>query len=266
MELKKGMVKSDKEEISELKVLVEVMRREIINMKQHKCQCVKVADSGKKLEKISEVTSDPNPNKSNESDQKSTRKAWQKQGKKTQNESKCNTCQKTFGSKTALDIHLKEKHERSYECDSCDFQSTSVNALEKHKEDKHNNNFKCKKCEQTFLSEVTLKKHIEMHERKSKMEEFNCETCPFQNTKRKALKEHLEVSPGHKPCPKEYECRDCKEIYNSYFNLMNHRSAKHPTDKMCRYFKEGTCNYEDEECWYSHVKTSQKGVNKEVTD
>ena len=265
VDLNKGVSKSDKVEISELKVLVEGMRKEIINLKQNKCQCVKVTDTGKSLNNGTK-TCGPKPNESIESGHETTKNVWQKQGKNTQNENKCCLCEKTFLSKTALDSHMKEKHVRSYECNLCDFKSSLVNALEQHKEVTHNKNFKCKKCDKTLQSDVAMKKHMEIHERKSKMEDFNCDTCPFQNTKRKALKEHLEVSPGHKPCSKEYECRDCKERYNSYFNLMNHRSTKHPTNKMCRYFKEGKCNYEDDKCWYSHVKASHKTVNKEVSD
>ena len=99
------------------------------------------------------------------------------------------------------------------------------------------------------------------------MEEFNCNTCDFQDNTRKGLKEHLEAAPGHKPCPKDYECRDCREVFNSYYNLMNHRSVEHPTQKPCRYFKEGTCNFSAEDCWYSHVKkTSKKNTPEDVPE
>ena len=101
---------------------------------------------------------------------------------------------------------------------------------------------------------------MENHERTSRMEEFNCNTCDFQDNKRKGLKDHLEAAPGHKPCPKEYECRDCKKVFNSYYNLMNHTSVEHPTKKACRYFKEGKCNFLDEDCWYSHERTSSVKV------
>ena len=57
----------------------------------------------------------------------------------------------------------------------------------------------CKKCRKTFLNEDVLMKHMEIHETKARLEEFNCETCDFQYTKRQALKKHLEESPGHKP-------------------------------------------------------------------
>lgn len=88
---------------------------------------------------------------------------------------------------------------------SCVFSSKSQVTLEQHNEEVHRIKLICKKCKKTFLNEDCLLKHIEIHEKKARLEEFNCETCDFQNTKRQALKKHLEESPGHKPSPKEYE-------------------------------------------------------------
>ena len=52
---------------------------------------------------------------------------------------------------------------------------------------------------------------------------------------------------------------------------MNHRNIEHPTNKMCRYFKEGKCNFSYDECLYSHEKTSPKkgpynAAEREPTD
>ena len=72
VDLNKGVSKSDKVEISELKVLVEGMRKEIINLKQNKCQCVKVTDTGKSLNNGSK-TCGPKPNESIESGHETTK-------------------------------------------------------------------------------------------------------------------------------------------------------------------------------------------------
>ena len=116
------------------------------------------------------------------------------------------------------------------------------------------------------MNEDVLVKHMEIHEKKARLEEFNCETCDFQDTNRKALRNHLEMSPGHKASPKDYECRNCKVIFTSYFSLMKHRSIEHPSNMKCRYFKAGTCNFSGEECWYSHEKITQQKVASNVTE
>lgn len=160
---------------------------------------------------------------------------------------------------------MKEKHERTYTCSICNFIAKSVTSIEKHKEEAHSTQHNCMKCKRTFLNENILANHIKTHERNARLEEFNCDSCDFQNTKRKILKDHLEAAPGHKPSQKDYECRNCKKIFNSYYNLMNHRSAEHPAQKMCRYFKLGTCGFKAEDCWYSHEKTSSETENQEKT-
>ena len=38
---------------------------------------------------------------------------------------------------------------------------------------------------------------------------------------------------------------------------MNHRKNEHPSDKPCRYFKEGKCNFTASECWYAHAVKPQ---------
>ena len=232
--------KSEREEIKELKIVVEEMRREIQCLRQHTCSNT-IANS--------KTTSH--------------REEIQKNVKSSESRNKCDKCEKTFVNNDALTAHKREKHEQLYECNSCVFSSKSSVTLEQHKEEVHRINYMCKKCKKTFINEEVLTNHMEIHEKKARLEEFNCETCDFQNTKRQALKKHLEESPGHKPSPKEYECRNCKLIFHSYYNMMNHRSLEHPTKKMCRYFKAGTCNHSDEECWYSHEKTpSTKKMNK----
>ena len=118
---------------------------------------------------------------------------------------------------------------------------------------------------------MSSKKHIENHDKASRKEEFNCDTCDFQDTSRKALRNHLERSSGHKPSDKSHECKNCKIVLNSYYLLMNHRKKEHPTDKVCRYFRDGKCNFHASECWYSHEEkphknTSPTQVNNEYQD
>ena len=269
---KKYVTKSNQEEIRELRFIVEHMKKEINSLKQHICpnvQTTNMVPSSNKNSRNTTNNQEQNIQSKTPSTearrQSSVREVHDRNTAVKENKNTCNKCEEIFKTQKSLDVHVKEKHERVYKCDLCVFQSKSVITLEQHKEDKHNTLNKCMKCKKTFLNEDMFRKHIEIHEVKSRMEEFNCDTCDFQNTKRKALKDHLEASPGHKPSQKNYECKDCKEVFRSYYNLMNHRSSEHPTTKACRYFKQGTCNFSAEDCWYAHAKTSSsKDITKEA--
>ena len=41
---------------------------------------------------------------------------------------------------------------------------------------------------------------------------------------------------------------------------MNHRKKEHPSDKLCRYFKDGKCSFSASECWYAHGNQAQAKV------
>lgn len=169
---------------------------------------------------------------------------------------------KKIESKSLLVAHIQETHERMYECSICNFRSKSISTLEKHTEDAHKTANKCRKCKKIFQNEDDLRKHLETHVQESKKEDFNCDTCDFQDKSRKALKTHLEKSPGHKPSQKSYECRNCNETFNSYYNLMTHRKVTHPTKKTCRYYNEGKCSFSADVCWYSHETHENKEENE----
>ena len=54
-------------------------------------------------------------------------------------------------------------------------------------------------------------------------------------------------------------CYTCKKEFESYWHLMNHRREEHPSNRVCRYFKQGSCDFEDGECWCKHTtKTMQQ--------
>ena len=237
--------KSEKEEINDLKVIVQQMKDEIEKLKQHKCS----TSINKNTPKVSKPTDKPEFIQTILTESEKT-------PSNAKSLNKCEFCEKTFEDRDALCLHVKEKHEKPYECNFCAFTSKVQNTLEQHKEEKHVMNFKCNKCKYTSMNEDILKAHMKIHNKKARLEEFNCDTCDFQDNKRNALKKHLDVSPGHKPSSKDYECRNCKMIFSSYFNLMNHRSVAHPSNMKCRYFKVGKCNFSSEECWYSHEKTA----------
>ena len=48
-------------------------------------------------------------------------------------------------------------------------------------------------------------------------------------------------------------CHSCGEMFNSKAELMIHRKLQHSDIiKVCNWYKNGTCVYTDDTCWYSH--------------
>ena len=112
---------------------------------------------------------------------------------------------------------------------------------------------KCKDCSEEFTSNTQLVKHKSKHTEKR---QYNCDDCAFQGENRVELKKHLQRT---KHCPSDLRevCYTCKEEFQSYWHLMNHRKKEHPSNKICRYFKDGCCEFTDEECWYRHLDAHQ---------
>ena len=94
--------------------------------------------------------------------------------------------------------------------------------------------------------------------------EWNCNGCCFQASNTKELINHLKLS-GHQPSQdiqnvktKIIHCYTCKEEFSSYWNLMNHRRQKHPSNKICRYFQKNECIH-GVNCWYRHDEPMEIG-------
>ena len=68
------------------------------------------------------------------------------------------------------------------------------------------------------------------------------------------IKKHSK-SKQHKSCDYKEVCYDCKKEFENYFSLMIHRKEKHASNKVCRYFKKGECLFDEDTCWYKHVKS-----------
>ena len=97
------------------------------------------------------------------------------------------------------------------------------------------------------------------HEVKNK-EDWNCNDCPFQANIAAELINHLKLT-AHQPSQNNHDqgksfkdyrrCYTCQLEFDGYWNLMNHRKTAHPSNKRCRNFPGGKCNFE-KECWYVH--------------
>ena len=136
---------------------------------------------------------------------------------------------------------------------NCKQQLESEGLLNAHMAE-HSPEFYCNDCDGKFTCEVDLKLHRSVnHEDK----EWNCESCSFQANSSNELMNHLKET-GHQPSKKIQDpkskitqCYTCKEEFASYWNLMNHRKQKHPSNRTCKYFLKKECVH-GVNCWYRH--------------
>ena len=119
-------------------------------------------------------------------------------------------------------------------------------------------------CNKTFLDKEGLTRHQKnSHITRAQL---NCNECDFQGNSEPELKKHLNIK-SHKGANgvkqaelKECEtCNICKEEFNEWWLLMNHRRDVHPERRRkCRNFLKNECNFEDDECWWKHQATLSK--------
>ena len=103
----------------------------------------------------------------------------------------------------------------------------------------------------------------DMHIKKHKSEEWNCDSCSFQASEPSELMNHLKAT-GHQPSKnidkkkifKDFkQCYTCRMEFDGFYNLMNHRKLVHPSNKRCKNFP-GSCSFGNE-CWYVHEEAME---------
>ena len=104
------------------------------------------------------------------------------------------------------------------------------------------------------MKQAQLSMHIKINHKKllDSTYQYNCDDCPYQGTTSLELRKHVR-STFHTPSTYKVICYTCKNEFESYRDLMDHRKAVHPSQKVCRYFQKGTCYWKEEKCWYKHL-------------
>ena len=165
-------------------------------------------------------------------------------------------CGKKLESEGLLKAHMQE-HKSIYCCNFCDESFLREKDMKEHIKTKHESmDWICVLCEEDFVTESNLKNHMESYHDGN---EWNCDGCCFQSNSSAELINHLKLT-GHQPSKsiqhaksKITNCYTCKEEFTSYWNLMNHRNQKHPSNKTCRYFLKNECIH-GRKCWYRHIE------------
>ena len=153
-----------------------------------------------------------------------------------------------------------------YPCDKCECKLESLGLLNAHMETHIPESVhKCERCAEEFVDKQKLEKHTKMEHARvisDKVRQFTCEDCPFQGETSLELKKHV-MRTQHTPSEYKERCYTCKEEFQTYFHLMNHRKREHPSTKICRFFLKEACIFESNECWYRHEIKSNKSSETE---
>lgn len=103
----------------------------------------------------------------------------------------------------ALQQHLRDSpapapaHVQSFDCVTCDRHYGSETALQQHLRDSaaHALSFNCSDCDRPFNSEQALQQHL--RDSPAHIQSFDCETCNRHYGSATALEHHLRDSPAH---------------------------------------------------------------------
>ena len=156
------------------------------------------------------------------------------EGKRPTNpDKKCDVCDFTGESVTALRIHKEKMHPNAepFKCDLCDYTSILKCRVRNHKSDVHKE--KCNMCDicgRGFKSLPSLQKHVvRMH---SNMSDHNpshtCQECGKSFKNSTGLSSHiLAVHNSSEKGPREYVCDQCGKDFLTKSHLAMHRYQIH---------------------------------------
>eukprot|EP00088_Acartia_fossae_P005328 TRINITY_DN12344_c0_g1_i12.p1 TRINITY_DN12344_c0_g1~~TRINITY_DN12344_c0_g1_i12.p1 ORF type:complete len:586 (-),score=125.28 TRINITY_DN12344_c0_g1_i12:252-2009(-) len=153
----------------------------------------------------------------------------------------CETCGKSFSSKSGLYLHqMRHEGKTPFTCDKCGKSFVASSLLKAHMEthadktltackicdklvtnlDKHMlihlKQFSCDLCNKTFSTKYSLNNHMMMHEGKRA---FSCETCGKSFTQLRVLQEHENIHKGIKP----FTCNICFKGFTQRSTLGRHK-------------------------------------------
>uniref|UniRef100_A0ABM5FFD3 Zinc finger protein with KRAB and SCAN domains 1-like isoform X1 n=1 Tax=Pogona vitticeps TaxID=103695 RepID=A0ABM5FFD3_9SAUR len=159
---------------------------------------------------------------------------------------KCPVCEKSFSSKSTLNLHWKiHTGEKLFQCLECG-KSFSCNSSLKTHQRMHTGEkpFKCGLCGKTFTQRINLSCHVRIH---TGERPYPCFDCGKRFKKKGDLSRHQRIHTGEKPytclecgmnfCYKEslkthqrvhtgeqpFKCLECGKNYSSNTNLAKHQ-------------------------------------------
>ena len=137
---------------------------------------------------------------------------------------KCNDCGNLYGTKFALESHVRRAHtkdqiEASLICRYCGRKFGNVSSLLKHENihlsEEERKPFKCEDCGRRYSGYHTLQEHMNVH---SGVKPFACDTCGKSFARKANLDQHVVIHSDEKP----FSCDQCDMSFSWKSHLRAH--------------------------------------------
>ncbi|XP_074646017.1 uncharacterized protein LOC141902269 [Tubulanus polymorphus] len=135
-------------------------------------------------------------------------------------EYQCTQCNKSFGTKTELDVHIKI-HKKTYQCIKCQEAFNTEYEIQMHVAThmiQEGNVHECHICDQIFESPAKLQCHLIEHTFEG-LKEFRCYVCHTVFTQPTAIQSHV---LEHGISARKYSCIQCNQRFFFSAELQNH--------------------------------------------
>ena len=120
----------------------------------------------------------------------------------------------------------EEEYDKQYICNFCGEVLDTKKSLMYHRKEMH--------VEEVILCSFFVEGHCD----------FENDTCWYIHDKKKAKLQ-------------EFKCNFCEKTFKTKYKKMHHKKEYHPESvPECKNFKNGTCRFENNKCWYQHDKDS----------
>ena len=161
---------------------------------------------------------------------------------------KCESCDKTYSNKNALNYHISNKHssrdeEEKFCCELCQSEFTTDASLRRHIDTVHQDlsqrsMFECEECGNKFAQKGHLNRH-----RKEKHYDFNanldfvedmesflqnkCDQCDKSFKRKYQLQRHIKTVHCDVEVKKQFKCSKCESKFSRPDALRRHVKQKH---------------------------------------
>ena len=139
-------------------------------------------------------------------------------------------------------------------CQKCSFTTKTLHQLNDHMKNHNREVFNCQICDVDFDSPGSLNQRM-LNEHQERLIQLDCHMCSFQSTENSEFKNHMskhgETESTVSTQINQWKCRNCSELFQSKWFLMEHRRDNHEMP-LCRYDIDGGCNRPIGKCWYKH--------------
>ncbi|EDS41442.1 zinc finger and BTB domain-containing protein 6 [Culex quinquefasciatus] len=140
---------------------------------------------------------------------------------------KCHICSQEFARRNYYLRHMKmHQTENQFKCNECDKIYPSDKKLQEHIRITHRGErpFQCNICSKTFPRSFTLNHHVQAVHEKIRKKTFRCEKCTRTFENKTAYERHMNSHEGIKL----NQCSHCGKNYEFKAYLLQHIAEKHP--------------------------------------